>query len=110
MNVSKLSIKLKETIKQFSGELSKDLCKVSQRFVSEMLYGIQTRGWTKLSEVARSLNEKIPLKKTIDRLSRQLSRKGLERHLLERIIKDASHANEKAPSPTTTRAQRWVPA
>ena len=54
MNVSKLSIKLKEKIKQFSGELSKGLCKVSQRFVSEMLYGIQTRGSTKLSEVARS--------------------------------------------------------
>ena len=43
MNVSKLSIKLKEKIKQFSGELSKGLCKVSQRFVSEMLYGIQKR-------------------------------------------------------------------
>ncbi len=90
MNVSKLSIKLKEKIKQFSGELSKGLCKVSQRFVSEMLYGIQTRGSTKLSEVARSLNEEIALKKTIDRLSRQLSREGLEEHLGERIIKEGS--------------------
>ena len=88
MTVSKIAGKLREKIKDFSGELSKDLCKVSRRFVQEMVYGIQTRGSVRLSEIARSLNEKIPIKKTIDRLSRQLSSKGLGGHLGKKIIQE----------------------
>ena len=37
-----------------------------------MLYGILTGNKVHLSEIARSLNETIPLKKTIWRLSRNL--------------------------------------
>ena len=51
--------------------------KVAARFVLEATYGIQTRQSLHLSEIARSLNEDIPLIKTVDRLSRQAKRKNL---------------------------------
>lgn len=86
MKVAKLVGKLREQIAGFSGELSKGLGKVSRRFVEEMLYGIQTRSSVKLSEVGRSLQEPIPLKKTIERLSRQLGRKELGDHVRRRIV------------------------
>jgi hypothetical protein len=54
-----------------------NLGKTSSRFVEEMLYGIQARGSVRLSEVARSLSEDISLKKTIDRLSRNLAKPEL---------------------------------
>jgi len=54
------------------------LCKTARRFAQEALYGIQTRQSLKLTEIARSLNETIPLVKTVDRLSRQASRTGLD--------------------------------
>ncbi len=41
------------------------------------MYGVQARGSVRLSEVARSLVEETCLKKRIDRLSRNLGRKGL---------------------------------
>jgi Mn-dependent DtxR family transcriptional regulator len=56
----------------FSGKPSQGLPKVAQRFVEEVIYGIQTKGFVRLSEIARSLNETIPLIKTINRLSNQL--------------------------------------
>ena len=42
------------------------------KFVVQILYGILAGNKVHLSEIARSLNENISLKKTIDRLSRNL--------------------------------------
>ena len=72
------------------GELSAGLPKVSRRFVAEMVFGIQARGSVRLTEVGRSLGEKISLKKTEERLSRQLGRKGLERKIQRRLIEQAA--------------------
>lgn len=65
--------KLRAQIHRFSGELSCGLCKARRRFVEEMIYGIQARGSVRLTEVARSLEERIGLKKTEERLSNNLA-------------------------------------
>jgi len=41
MDSAIIALRLREKIAQFSGILSKDLPKVAQRFVGEMIYGIQ---------------------------------------------------------------------
>ena len=42
------------------------------KFVCDMTYGMLASGSSMLSEIARNLNEKIPLIKTVNRLSRNL--------------------------------------
>lgn len=81
MNIAKVARKIQAQNHHFSGKLSRGLPKVSRRFIEEMVYGIQTRGSVRLSEIARSLNEGIPLRKTINRLSQQLKRTGLVEHI-----------------------------
>jgi hypothetical protein len=63
---------------------------VARRFVAEMVFGIQARGSVRLTEVGRALGEKISLKKTEERLSRQLGRRGLERRIQRRLIEQAA--------------------
>ena len=72
-----IGVKLRGQIQDFSGKLCSGIGKVAGRFVEEMVYGIQARGSVRLSEIARSLEEKTSLKKRIDRLSRNLGREGL---------------------------------
>jgi hypothetical protein len=75
---------------RFSGELSTGLPKVARRFVAEMVFGIQARGFVRLTEVGRALGERISLKKTEERLSRQLGRKRLDREIQRRLIEHAA--------------------
>jgi len=77
MNVHQLGHKLREQIHHFSGKLCSGLGKVGSRFVEEMIYGIQARGSVRLSEIGRALDERITLKKSVDRLSRNLDGAGL---------------------------------
>lgn len=85
MHSSRIAGKIRSQIGRFSGEVSRGLCKTGRRFVAEMIYGIQVRQSVMLSEVGRSLNEEIALKKTETRLSNQLGRRGLERALVKRL-------------------------
>ena len=55
MNASKVAGSLRRRIGRFSGDLSKDLCLKAQRFVSEMVYGIQASESVMLTKVARTL-------------------------------------------------------
>ena len=64
--------------------------KVTRRFVAEAVWGIAAKGSVRLSQIARSLEESIPLIKTINRLSARLSEKELARRLTEKIIEDAA--------------------
>ena len=77
MNYAKTVLKLREQILKFSGELSLEWPKVLRRFIAETIYGIQARQSVRLTEIARSLEERIALKKTQYRLCRQLGRRGL---------------------------------
>lgn len=84
--VHQIGVKLRVQIHQFSGKLCMGMGKVGRRFVEEMVYGIQARGSVRLSEVARSLSEKTSVKKRIDRLSRNLGRKGLADEIGEAVL------------------------
>jgi hypothetical protein len=89
MNLAKVTSKLKEQITIFSGKVSEGLPKVARRFVEEMLYGIASEQSLHLSKIARSLCEKIPLIKTINRLSFELSREGLWEKVTSGLLKQA---------------------
>ena len=85
MQRSKVRSRLKAQLTRFTSELSEGLSKPLRAFVGEMLFGIQASQNVKLSQIARSLEEEIPLIKTEDRLSRNLKAKELEGHLSERL-------------------------
>jgi len=60
-------------ISKFSGIISKGFSKPVKKFITQMIYDIQASEYVKLSNISRSLKEDIPLIKTEDRLSRNLS-------------------------------------
>jgi hypothetical protein len=90
MDYAKIAWKLREQMVIFSGELSSGLPKVVRRFIAEMIYGIQARQSVRLTEVARALGETITMKKTEERLSRQLGRADLWESLKDRILEEAA--------------------
>ncbi|MFG6347740.1 MAG: hypothetical protein K1W15_03360 [Lachnospiraceae bacterium] len=57
-------------------KISKDMKYLVKKFILQMLYGILESNKVHLSGIARSLEESINLKKTIDRLSGNLSSFG----------------------------------
>jgi hypothetical protein len=88
--IHQMGYKIRGHIHRFSGKLCWGMGKVIQRFVEEMIYGIQARGSVRLSEVARTLDEKISLKKVIERLSRNLAREGLAERIGEAVLREGS--------------------
>lgn len=90
MNSSKVAVKLREKIVHFSGELSRGLPKTAHRFVGEMIYGIQARQSVMLTEIARCLEEPTTIKKTEERLSRQLAREGLGEVVQDNLLAKAA--------------------
>ncbi|HEY3453105.1 MAG TPA: hypothetical protein VGK64_00785 [Bryobacteraceae bacterium] len=91
MQDSKLRSRLKAQLTKFSSDLCKELSRPLEKFVDQMLFGIQASQDVKLSNIARSLKEEIPLIKTEDRLSRNLRAVELEAELTPRLAKMASH-------------------
>ena len=61
MNYARIAYKLREQIIKFSGELSLGWPKVMRHFLAEALYGIQARQSVRLTEIARALEENVPL-------------------------------------------------
>lgn len=90
MQDNKLRSRLKAQLTKFTLELGQTLSRPHQKFVGQMLYGIQASQDVKLSNIARSLQEEIPLIKTEDRLSRNLKAKQLETELTAQLAKMAS--------------------
>ena len=72
-NYSKIINQMKEKITNFSKKISKGLSLPNSKFVLDMVYGLISSSSVFLSEIARSLNENITLKKIIERLSNRLS-------------------------------------
>jgi hypothetical protein len=72
---------------KFSGTISKNLGKVKKRLVKELIYGIQASKDVKLSNIGRALKEPIPLIKTEDRLSRNLSDEDLTSTINNNILR-----------------------
>jgi len=90
MDTSRIATRLRQQVMKFSGEVSVGLGKVAQRFVAEMVYGIQASQSVVLTEIARTLEEPISIKKTEERLSRNLQRKELEKTVQANVTRKAA--------------------
>lgn len=90
MDYSRMAKKLREKITGFSGELSSGLPKVAERFVREMVYGIQASQSVVLTKIGRMLEESASIKKVEERLSRQLVRRGLGEKVQQNLLEMAS--------------------
>lgn len=73
INYNRLAFELKRDISTFTQKITTGLKRPQMKFVTQMIYGLLEGNKTHLSEIARSLKENITLKKTIDRLSRNLN-------------------------------------
>lgn len=72
INYNRLAYELKRDISNFSNKISTGLTRPKMKFLTQMIYGLLEGNKTHLSEIARTLKESITLKKTIERLSRNL--------------------------------------
>ena len=89
MIIPQINYKLQVQMKNFLGKLFCGYNKTLIRFIIETVYGILKTGSVRLSDIARSLEEDIPLIKTENRLSRQLSRKYLD-YIIQRKMIESS--------------------
>jgi len=91
---SKLRSRLKAQLTKFCSELCAGLSGPLEKFVGQMLFGIQASQDVKLSNIARSLKEEIPLIKTEGRLSRNLKAIELEAEVTSQLARMASQRVE----------------
>jgi hypothetical protein len=91
MNYSLIATKLRYKISRFSGELSKNLDKTCQRFIRESIYGILSQESVMLTEIGRSLNSEVSLKKIEERFCRQLAKAEIQQTLHHQIARHASN-------------------
>jgi len=84
-----VSSNLKRGILRFSETISSGLSRPKLKFISQLIYGMLAAHSCHLSKMARALNENISLKKTIDRLSRNLNafddRDALQDNVVEKL-------------------------
>ncbi len=73
INYNRLGYEIKRDLTNFCVKISQGLKRPQQKFIHQMLYGILAGNKLHLSEISRSLKEHISLKKTIERLSRNLN-------------------------------------
>jgi len=90
MKTIQVAQKIREQIHEFMGIIYPRFSKPKAEFIWEMIYGIEASQDVKLSEIARSLGEEILLKKTSERLSRNLKEAGLGKRLNEIVAKDGA--------------------
>ena len=90
MNDAKVAYRIREKVAEFSGKVSLGLPRTARRLVREVLWGMQSRGSVRLSEIARSLGEETAMKKIIERLSRQLNRPGLREQVTGNLLELAA--------------------
>ena len=98
VNYNRLAGKLKEDLAVFSQKISEGMKCPAKKFILQMLYGILESNNVHLSGIARSLEESINLKKTIDRLSRNLSSFDGKENIMKNYIQLVKkETNEKSP-------------
>jgi len=89
MLTSKLAGKLRRKINQFSGYVSTGLDKTARRFVGEAIYGMLCSQSVMLTEIGRTLQSTISLKKIEERFCRQLQKPGLWDCIHRQVLDDA---------------------
>lgn len=90
MEFSKIAYKLREKIVRISGELTDKLDKTSSRFISESVYGILSSQSILLTEIGRSLEGEVSLKKIEERFCRQLGKPEIWEKLHESLLQNAA--------------------
>jgi hypothetical protein len=96
INSNRLGYEIKRDLANFSEKISNGLKRPESKFAAQMLYGILAGNKVHLSEIARSLNENITLKKTIDRLSRNLFHFSEKDTVMDNYISEVKkHINEE---------------
>lgn len=90
MHDSKIRSRLKAQLTKFCSELCASLSRPLEKFACQMLFGIQASQDVKLSNIARSLKEDIPLIETEKRLSRNLNADELEKELTLQLVRMGS--------------------
>ena len=86
INYNRLGYEIKRDLTNFSTKISKGLKRPQQKFIHQMTYGIIAGNKVHLNEIARSLKEHISLKKTIERLSRNLNAFDGKQTLMQNYI------------------------
>jgi len=81
---------LKRRILRFTKIISYGFAKPTQRFVSDMVFGIIASSSCKFTEIGRALKEDISLKKTVDRLGRNLANFSQTENLMENYLANVS--------------------
>ena len=90
MNYSKIASNLRTKIGKFSGYVSADLPKTTKRFINESVYGIMYSQSVMLTEIGRSLETEVSLKKIEERFCRQLIKPKIWDTVHHQILTDAS--------------------
>lgn len=85
-----LAQKLRAQIHEFLGIFYPHFSKPKQKFIEEMVYGIQASQDVRISAITRALGEEIQLKKTGERLSRHLKTPGLGQEVNEIVAEHAA--------------------
>jgi len=83
--------KIRLEITRFSKRLSSGLNKPKRKFLHQMIYGIQASKDIKLTNIGRSLVEEISLKKTENRLSRQINNGDLTEFVGRKLTGEAKY-------------------
>ena len=87
INYTTLNSNLKRGILNFSEKISKKFSRPVMKFICNMIFGILASKSCLLSEIGRNLNEKIALRKTVTRLSRNLNDFNDGEELFESYLK-----------------------
>lgn len=97
MNRIHIAYRVREQLDKFLGIFSPHFSKPVQKFMGQMVYGLQAQQDVKISEIARALGEEVTLKKTEERLSRHLKKEGLGQVINQQV---ARHAASRIKSDT----------
>ena len=82
MNTTIATKQIQSKLSRYTYRLHRFFPRPRVRFIHQMLFGMLATGRVYLSEIGRALGEDISLKKTTERLSRQLGQEGLADDLM----------------------------
>lgn len=95
MNRTQTALKIRGQIDKFMGIFYPHFSVPKLKFIEQMVFGIQASKDVKLSNISRCLDENISLKKTEERLSRNLNTLQLDEYINRQIANAASRRVHK---------------
>ena len=89
MNDTIIAFRAKEQLGKFLGKVFTHFSKPKQKFLADMLYGMQASGDTQLSSIMRAINDDSAKRHAVEkRLSRNLADEGLCKSVNEAILSE----------------------